>query len=72
MGIIGLVQQLCEESPRQLLGCEGVLEDGGGCSLVPGFQSLLLSTQFSAAKRNQMRAELSRSACRILNKLAAV
>lgn len=28
MGIIGLVQQLCEESPRQLLGCEGVLEDG--------------------------------------------
>lgn len=43
VGIIGLVQQLCEESPRQLLGCEGVLEDGGGRSLVPGFQSLLLS-----------------------------
>lgn len=33
VGIIGLVQQLCEESPRQLLGCEGVLEDGGGAQL---------------------------------------
>ena len=33
VGIVGLVQQLCEESPRQLLGREGVLEDGGGRSL---------------------------------------
>lgn len=43
VGIIGLVQQLCEESPRQVLGREGVLEDGGGRSLVPGLRSLLLS-----------------------------
>lgn len=27
VGVIGLVQQLCEESPRELLGCEWVLED---------------------------------------------
>ena len=26
VGVIGLVQQLCEESPRELLCCERVLE----------------------------------------------
>lgn len=29
MGVIGFVQQLCEESPREVLGCERVLEDRG-------------------------------------------
>lgn len=27
VGVIGLVQQLCQESPRELLGCEWMLED---------------------------------------------
>ena len=27
VGVIGFVQQLCEQSPRELLGCEWVLED---------------------------------------------
>lgn len=35
MGVIGLVQQLCEESPRELLGCEWVLEDRGGVQISP-------------------------------------
>lgn len=43
MGVIGLVQQLCEESPRQLLGREGVLEDGGGAGWSLASGSLLLS-----------------------------
>lgn len=38
MGVIGLVQQLCKESPRELLGRERVLEDGGGGRWVPGLQ----------------------------------
>lgn len=36
VGVIGLVQQLCEQSPRELLGCEWVLEDRGAHRLVPG------------------------------------
>lgn len=39
VGVTGLVQQLCEESPRELLRCEWVLEDRGGCRLVSGPQA---------------------------------
>lgn len=46
MGVAGLVEELGKEGPRELLGCEWVLEEQGLIKLAPIFQVFFLSLKF--------------------------